>query len=143
MKTLFTSLFFLLSFICNSQAIELQIFKLFGYTHSKDLTWEQALKLDMIEKDEVFFDPQIITIDLDSNLVRLIDSENKVRECQIVNKYPENLVDVDAWCDDKCINFVIYEADESTLLLMKSYKIVDSKLRGFWSPIWMWSYLER
>ncbi|NBP59143.1 hypothetical protein EBU71_21840, partial [bacterium] len=45
--------------------------------------------------------------------------------------------------DDKCINFVIYEADESTLLLMKSYKIVDSKLRGFWSPIWMWSYLER
>ena len=134
MKTFLSSLFVLISFIVNSQIIEVKIEEWGEYSHPETMTLHSAMELDSVTTSLTRIGSATYTFNLNSDklVVVMVDSKNNIKKFNIVKIIPtKSVLNVDAEIEGRYYNFVIAENDGDNMsLIIQNFKKENGKSAG-------------
>ena len=132
MKIFLSSLFVLISFIVNSQIIEVKIEEWSKYSHPENMTLHTAMELDSVITTYTGIGKAIYTFNLNTNEIVMVDSKNNIKKFNIVKIIPtKSVLNVDAEIEGRYYNFVVAENyNNNNSLIIQNFKKENDKSVG-------------
>ena len=142
MKIFLSSLFVLISFIVNSQIIEVKIDKISKYSHSENITLHNAIEKDSLTYLGTWNVNITYIFDLDNMNMKFTNTLGNVTLFKIVKITPtKSHLNVDAEFNNVRYNYVLVDnVDGDASFIIQNFQKENSKSVGYFSNLAQFSF---